>query len=317
MALFKPRNDPWGEHKAVSPFLVQLGNSATVVEAYLAAVLAEQEAAGTPPRLAEALRHAVLGGGKRFRPFLVFHSAALFGAGEEAALPAAAALECIHCYSLVHDDLPAMDNDELRRGRPTVWKAYDDWTAILVGDALQALAFELISGAKGRSNPKAQAELVHVLAIASGSIGMVGGQILDLEAGKLGARPDPTISDIMRLQAMKTGKLITAACEMGAIVGGASLEQRAALKTYGEHLGAAFQISDDLLDAEGSSADVGKATGKDAAAGKATLIGMLGIAEARRYLDRSIASGIDALSIFGDEAEPLAEAARLMGRREN
>ncbi len=317
MALFKPRNDPWGEHKAVSPFLVQLGNSATVVEAYLAAVLAEQEAAGTPPRLAEALRHAVLGGGKRFRPFLVFHSAALFGAGEEAALPAAAALECIHCYSLVHDDLPAMDNDELRRGRPTVWKAYDDWTAILAGDALQALAFELISGAKGRGNPKAQAELVHVLAIASGSIGMVGGQILDLEAGKLGARPDPTISDIMRLQAMKTGKLITAACEMGAIVGGASAEQRAALKTYGEHLGAAFQISDDLLDAEGSSADVGKATGKDAAAGKATLIGMLGIAEARRYLDRSIASGIDALSIFGDEAEPLAEAARLMGRRES
>lgn len=317
MALFKPRNDPWGEHKAVSPFLVQLGNSATVVEAYLAAVLAEQEAAGTPPRLAEALRHAVLGGGKRFRPFLVFHSAALFGAGEEAALPAAAALECIHCYSLVHDDLPAMDNDELRRGRPTVWKAYDDWTAILVGDALQALAFELISGAKGRSNPKAQAELVHVLAIASGSIGMVGGQVLDLEAGKLGARPDPTISDVMRLQAMKTGKLITAGCEMGAIVGGASAEQRAALKTYGEHLGAAFQISDDLLDAEGSSADVGKATGKDAAAGKATLIGMLGIAEARRYLDRSIASGIDALSIFGNKAEPLAEAARLMGRRES
>lgn len=317
MALFKRRNDPWGEHKAVSPFLVQLGNSATVVEAFLAAVLAEQEAAGTPPRLAEALRHAVLGGGKRFRPFLVFHSAALFGADEEAALPAAAALECIHCYSLVHDDLPAMDNDELRRGRPTVWKAYDEWTAILVGDALQALAFELISGSKGCGDPKARAELVYVLAVASGANGMVGGQVLDLEAGKLGARPDPTISDVMRLQAMKTGQLITAACEMGAIVGGASFEERAALKTYGEHLGAAFQISDDLLDAEGSSADVGKATGKDAAAGKATLIGMLGIAEARRYLDRSIASGIDALAIFGDKAEPLAEAARLMGRRDS
>jgi farnesyl diphosphate synthase len=317
MALFKRRNDPWGEHKAVSPFLVQLGNSATVVEAFLASVLAEQEAAGTPPRLAEALRHAVLGGGKRFRPFLVFHSAALFCADTEAALPAAAALECIHCYSLVHDDLPAMDNDELRRGRPTVWKAYDDWTAILVGDALQALAFELISGSKGRGDPKARAELVYILAAASGSNGMVGGQVLDLEAGKLGARPDPTITDIMRLQALKTGKLVTAACEMGAVVGGASFEQRAALKTYGEHLGAAFQISDDLLDAEGSSAEVGKATGKDAAAGKATLIGMLGIAEARRYLDRSIAAGIDALAIFGDKAEPLAEAARLMGRRES
>ena len=317
MALFSDGMNPRGEHKAVSQFLVQLGNSATVVEAYLEAVLADQEAAGTPPRLAEALRHAVLGGGKRFRPFLVFHSAALFGAGEEEALPAAAALECIHCYSLVHDDLPAMDNDELRRGRPTVWKAYDDWTAILVGDALQALAFELISGAKGRDNPKAQAELVHVLAVASGPNGMVGGQVLDLEAGKLGARPDPTITGVMRLQAMKTGKLITAACEMGAIVGGASPGERLALRTYGEHLGAAFQISDDLLDAEGSSADVGKATGKDAAAGKATLIGMLGIAEARRYLDRSIAAGIEALSIFGEKAEPLAEAARLMGRREN
>jgi farnesyl diphosphate synthase len=301
----------------VSPFLVQLGNSATVVEAYLAAVLAKQEEAGTPPRLAEALRHAVLGGGKRFRPFLVFHSAALFGADREAALPAAAALECIHCYSLVHDDLPAMDNDELRRGRPTVWKAYDEWTAILVGDALQAFAFELISASEEHRDPGVRAELVHVLAIASGAIGMVGGQVLDLEAGKLGARSEPTIADVMRLQAMKTGQLITAACEMGAIVGGASEAQRAALKTYGEHLGAAFQISDDLLDAEGSSADTGKATGKDAAAGKATLIGMLGIGEARSYLDRSIAAAIAALGMFGEKAESLAEAARLMGRRDS
>jgi farnesyl diphosphate synthase len=301
----------------VSQFLVQLGNSATVVEAYLAAVLAKQEQAGTPPRLAEALRHAVLGGGKRFRPFLVFHSAALFGADQQAALPAAAALECIHCYSLVHDDLPSMDNDELRRGRPTVWKAYDEWTAILVGDALQAFAFELISASQSHADPSVRAELVHVLAVASGAIGMVGGQQLDLEAGKLENQPQPTVQSIMRLQALKTGALITAACEMGAIVGGAKPEERVALKTYGEHLGAAFQISDDLLDAEGSSADTGKATGKDAAAGKATLIGMLGIGEARSHLDRSIEAAVAALKIFGKKAEPLAEAARLMGRRDS
>jgi len=301
----------------VSSFLVQLGNSATVVEAYLTAALAKQESTGTPPRLAEALRHAVLGGGKRFRPFLVFHSAALFGGGEEAALPAAAAIECIHCYSLVHDDLPSMDNDELRRGRPTVWKAYDEWTAILVGDALQAFAFELIGAPESNGDARVRADLVHVLAVASGSVGMVGGQQLDLEAGKLEAQPKPTIDSIVRLQAMKTGALITAACEMGAIVGGAKPEERAALKTYGSHLGTAFQISDDLLDAEGSSADTGKATGKDAAAGKATLIGMLGIKEARSRLDHSIATAIAALNVFGKKAEPLAEAARLMGRRDS
>jgi farnesyl diphosphate synthase len=306
-----------GEHKAVSQFLVQLGNAATVVEAYLTTVLANQESTGTPPRLAEAIRHAVLGGGKRFRPFLVFHSAALFGASQEAALPAAGAIECIHCYSLVHDDLPSMDNDELRRGRPTVWKAYDEWTAILVGDALQAFAFELVAAPESNSDPRIRADLAHILAIASGAVGMVGGQQLDLEAGKLANQPTPTIESIMRLQAMKTGALITAACEMGAVVGGAKAEERAALKTYGEHLGAAFQISDDLLDAEGSSADTGKATGKDAAAGKATLIGMLGIKEARSRLDHSIAAAIAALNVFGEKAEPLADAARLMGRRDS
>jgi farnesyl diphosphate synthase len=299
----------------VSQFLAQLGNAATVVEGFLTDVLTEQEAAGTPPRLAEALRHAVLAGGKRFRPFLVFHSAELFGITQEAALPAAAALECIHCYSLVHDDLPAMDNDELRRGQPTVWKAYDEWTAILVGDALQALAFELTSEARRHADPAVRAGLVHTLAVASGPIGMVGGQMLDLEAGKLPGQPVAAIADVMRLQSMKTGRLITAACEMGAILGRAGPEETASLKSYGEHLGSAFQISDDLLDAEGSTADVGKATGKDAAAGKATLVGLLGVEAARDHLDRSINSAIAALSSFGAKAEPLAEAARHMGRR--
>jgi farnesyl diphosphate synthase len=301
----------------VSQFLTQLGNAATAVEAFLGDVLAEQQSGGAPLRLAEALRHAVLGGGKRFRPFLVFQSAALFGVTRESALPAAAALECIHCYSLVHDDLPAMDNDELRRGRPTVWKAYDEWTAILVGDALQALAFELISEARRQDDPNIRAGLVHALAVASGSIGMVGGQMLDLEAGKLPAQPVATVADVTRLQSMKTGRLITAGCEMGAILGRAEPNDAAALKTYGENLGVAFQISDDLLDAEGSAANTGKATGKDAAAGKATLVGLLGIREAREHLDRSIAAAIAALSSFGAKAEPLAEAARHMGRRDS
>ncbi|HVZ06100.1 farnesyl diphosphate synthase [Hyphomicrobium sp.] len=301
----------------MSQFLTQLGNGAIAVEAFLSNVLEEQRAAGTPVRLAEALRHAVLAGGKRFRPFLVFQSAALFGVPQDVALPAAAALECIHCYSLVHDDLPAMDNDELRRGRPTVWKAYDEWTAILVGDALQSLAFELASDAHRQGDAAVRAELVHALAVASGPIGMVGGQMLDLEAGNLPDQPTATVADVTRLQSMKTGKLITVACEMGAILGRASAKDAAALKSYGEHLGVAFQISDDLLDAEGTAAEVGKATGKDAAAGKATLVGLLGIEQARAHLNASINSAIAALSSFDAKAEPLAEAARYMGRRDS
>ena len=299
----------------MSQFLVQLGIAATTVEAYLSDILTKQEAAGTPRRLAEALRHAVLAGGKRFRPYLVFNCAALFGVERNAALPAAAAVECIHCYSLVHDDLPSMDNDELRRGQPTVWKAYDEWTAILAGDALQAIAFELISGPQCHEDPEVRAALVETLAMASGAAGMVGGQVLDLEAGKLPSREAPTIADVTRLQSMKTGRLITAACEMGAILGKATKSERAAVRTYGEHLGMAFQISDDLLDVEGTTTSVGKATGKDAAAGKATFVGLLGIDAARVHLDRSISAAITALSAFGTKAEPLADAARLMGQR--
>jgi farnesyl diphosphate synthase len=305
------------EGTELSQFPVLLGQAATAVEGYLTAVLAKQESAGSPPRLADALRHAVLGGGKRFRPFLVIQSAALFGVTTEQALPVAAALECIHCYSLVHDDLPAMDNDELRRGQPTVWKAYDEWTAILVGDALQALAFELACAVPGRDGDDPRAALVQALAIASGSTGMVGGQMLDLEAGRIEQATAPSIADIMRLQSMKTGRLIAAACEMGGILGRADAKQLAALRAYGDHLGNAFQISDDLLDAEGSAEDVGKATGKDASQGKATLIGLLGLKSARDHLDRSIVAAIAALSLFGEKAEPLAEAARLMGRRGN
>lgn len=303
------------------PFAAQLTDAARRVEARLADIIDREEARGTPPRLVCATRHAVLGGGKRFRPFLVLESAGLFGVPADAAIDAAAAIECIHCYSLVHDDLPAMDNDEQRRGQPTVWKAYDEWTAILAGDGLQALAFELLSAPGAHADASVSSALVHVLAIASGSPGMVGGQALDLEAGleagmaSTGAAPD--VAHITRLQAMKTGALIRAACEMGAILGQASTDHRAALLRYGEALGFAFQISDDLLDAEGSAADVGKATGKDAAAGKATLVSLLGLEKARAYLDQTVAAAVAALEPFGDRASMLAEAARFMGRRES
>jgi farnesyl diphosphate synthase len=247
----------------------------------------------------------------------LLESAALFGIAPDAACDAAAALECIHCYSLVHDDLPAMDNDELRRGLPTVWKAYDEWTAILVGDGLQTLAFELLSAPEAATDARSKGELVYVLAQASGNAGMVGGQALDLEASNFSPAATANAEHIERLQAMKTGRLIRAACEMGAILGGATEAERAALVRYGEALGYAFQISDDLLDVEGSAADVGKATGKDAAQGKATLVSLFGVKRAREKLDETIASAVAALLPFGDKAGLLIEAARFMGRRES
>ena len=296
-------------------FPAELGRAAEAVDACLATILDREAPRGTPERLVKAQRHAVLGGGKRFRPFLVLESAKLFGVDAALALDAAAALECIHCYSLVHDDLPAMDNDETRRGQPTVWKAFDEWTAILVGDGLQALGFEILSAPGGHPDSAVRAELVHVLAVAAGSPGMVGGQALDLEAGTKHAGTAPDVAHVARLQAMKTGKLIAVACELGAILGQASAGDRARLKQYGECLGFAFQISDDLLDAEGSATDVGKATGKDAAAGKATLVSLVGAERAREHMDKAVAAAIVALTPFGGKAATLAEAARYMGRR--
>lgn len=295
----------------------QLAAAAQLTERRLEALLDAAASEGTPPRLAQAMRHAVLGGGKRFRPFLVIESAALFGLAPQQAADAAAAIECIHCYSLVHDDLPAMDNDLLRRGQPTVWAAYDEWTGILAGDALQTLAFEILGAEACHPDGALRAALVTCLAKASGPAGMVGGQALDLEAERLEAHEKASIAHIRNLQAMKTGALIRAACEMGAILGRASAADRAALAAYGDALGFAFQISDDLLDAEGGAETVGKATGKDAAAGKATLISLLGIAQARAALDKTVAEAISHLAPFGAKAEPLADAARFMGRRKS
>lgn len=299
----------------MQPFATRLKQAGGLVEARLEQILAREHARGTPVRLVNATRHAVIGAGKRFRPFLVLESAAIFGVSADAALDAATAIECIHCYSLVHDDLPAMDNDELRRGKPTVWKAYDEWSAILVGDGLQSLAFELLSAPSAHCDPRVRADLVHALVVAAGFPGMVGGQALDLEAESLAGGASPNLAHITRLQAMKTGALIGAACEMGAILGNATDQDRAALKTYAEAVGFAFQISDDILDAEGSSADVGKATGKDAAAGKATLVSLYGIDKARRHMDETVKAAIEALRPFGERADILMDAARFMGRR--
>jgi farnesyl diphosphate synthase len=229
----------------------------------------------------------------------------------------AAALELVHCYSLAHDDLPAMDHDELRRGQPTVWKAYDEWTAILAGDGLLTLAFDLLARPETHPDADVRVALVGALARASGAAGMVGGQALDLMADKLGDPAQPTIEHIRQLQAMKTGALLVFACEAGAILGRAPEPERRALADFGAALGFAFQIADDLLDAEGDAATVGKAVAKDAAANKATLVSLMGIAEAKAMLAKTEAAANDALAVFGAKADVLREAARFVVNRKS
>ncbi len=298
-------------------FAEKLAETAAVVEQRLISTLNAEDAAGAPDRLIAAMRHGLLTGGKRFRPFLVVETTGLLGGTAEAAIEVGAALECIHAYSLVHDDLPVMDNDELRRGAPTVWKAFDEWTAILVGDALQALAFKLIASPECHNDPATRADLTVALAKASGAAGMVGGQALDLAAERGAPEAIPTRPDIERLQAMKTGRLITFACEAGAIIANAAPQHRQAMKTYGDHLGLAFQIADDLLDAEGDAEVVGKAVAKDEGRGKATLTGILGVAQARLELTRVEQTAIAALDGFGPQADILRDAARFVSHRKS
>jgi farnesyl diphosphate synthase len=266
-----------------------------------------------PDRLNNAMRYAVLGGGKRLRPFLVLESARLCGLADEAALNAGAALECVHCYSLAHDDLPAMDDDDLRRGRPTVHKAFDEATAILAGDALLTLAFEILAAPSTHPDPAVRSALTLGLARSAGRAGMAGGQMLDLQApsGGLGE------AEIMRLQSMKTGALIAFACEAGAILAGAGKTHRQALLDYGEALGVAFQLADDLLDVEGDAALVGKAVAKDKDAGKATLVSLIGAGPARQRLTQLEARACDALTPFGDAAETLRAAAHFVANRKH
>ena len=253
-----------------------LGDAASQVENFIDKLLAVEDAA--EQRLHEAMRYAALDGGKRLRPFLLMQSASLLGVSKRSALRTGAALELIHCYSLVHDDLPAMDDDDLRRGKPTVHKQFDEATAILAGDALLTLAFEVLSHDETHANAGVRCRLVSALAKAAGSHGMVGGQMIDLQA----ENKSLNIGQITRLQRLKTGELIAYACEGGAILGQASNTAHEALRGYAHDVGLAFQIADDLLDVEGRVEKVGKAVNKDEDAGKATFVSILGVERVRR-----------------------------------
>ena len=280
-----------------------LAESADFVERSLDAMLPPVN--GPEGRVLEAMRYAALGGGKRLRGFFVIQSGRLFGVDRSALGRVAAAIECVHAYSLVHDDLPAMDNDDLRRGKPTVHKAFDEATAILAGDALLTLAFGLIAAPETHGDPFVRCELVSRLAHASGHAGMVGGQMMDI----MFEHGTPALPEITRLQRMKTAALITFSCEAGPILGRASAGARAALTAYGQELGLAFQIADDLLDAEGETAQLGKAAGKDAARGKPTVVSVLGIERAKAHAQALAGQAADHLDLFDERADLLRAAA--------
>lgn len=262
-------------------------------------------------RLVEAMRYSTLGGGKRVRPFLVMASSQLFNVARSCALRVASAIEMVHCYSLIHDDLPAMDNDDLRRGRPTCHVEYDEATAILAGDALLTRAFEVLGQPATHSDPQVRCDLVTELALAIGVDGMVGGQVLDLMA----EHEALTIPEITRLQRLKTGKLIGFSCEAGAILGKAPEPARAALRAYAHDLGLSFQIVDDLLDVEGDAAEVGKKTHKDGTAGKATFVSLLGIERARSQANMLAEQAVQHLELFKEKADPLRSLARFVVNR--
>ena len=283
-----------------------LGETAAAVDQTLGRLLPEP--CGIEGRVAEAMRYASLAGGKRLRPFLLVSSARLFGVEGVGALRAAAAVEMIHAYSLVHDDLPAMDDDDVRRGRPTCHVRFDEATAILAGDALLTFAFDVLTGVETHADAGVRCALVRGLAVAAGAAGMVGGQMIDL----LAADHDLDLDGITHLQNLKTGALIAYSCEAGAILGDAGRERRAALAAYGRDLGLAFQIADDLLDVEGSEAELGKAVGKDAARGKATFVGLLGVDGARAYSRELVEGAIARLAPFAGAADLLEDAARFV-----
>jgi farnesyl diphosphate synthase len=296
-------------------FATRLKTAQDATEAVLEKLLSDEALSGEiarPPRLLAAMRHAALGGGKRLRPFILIESARLFGRATNDALGAAAALECVHCYSLVHDDLPAMDDDDLRRGRPTVHKAFDEATAILAGDALLTLAFAVLADPATDPDPAVRAELVAGLAAAAGLGGMAGGQMLDLAGGG----PARGEADIRLMQAMKTGALFRFAAEAGAILARATANERQGLARFGAALGLAFQLADDLIDATASSASAGKATAKDAGRGKATLVAVHGVDGAMKLLDAAVNEALTILRPFGSRADMLREAARFVAARE-
>ncbi|TBW36309.1 polyprenyl synthetase family protein [Siculibacillus lacustris] len=303
-------------------FASRLDRAAAAIEAMLARLIDATPRPGEtlrPSRLVAAMGHATLGGGKRLRPFLLVETANLFGLSDEGVLRAACAVEMVHCYSLAHDDLPAMDDDDLRRGRPTVHRAFDEATAILAGDALLTLAFDTLADPATHPDAAVRADLVLRLARASGLGGMVGGQILDLGAeGRWSDDHRPLALDdaaIRRLQAMKTGALLRWPLEAGAVLAGASRDDVARLGRFGDIVGLAFQIADDLLDVEATPETLGKATGKDAGRGKGTLVGLHGVAAMKAELARLTAAAEAELAPWGPRAAVLLAAARFVAER--
>lgn len=259
-----------------------------------------------------AMRHAAIGGGKRLRPLLVVATASLFHVDRDVALRVGTAVEAIHVYSLIHDDLPCMDDDDMRRGKPTVHRAYNEATAVLAGDSLHALAFEILSHSGTHTDPFIRSELIATLALASGPDGMAGGQMMDLEAEK-------TIFDlptVTRLQALKTGALIAASVEMGAILGHVSPEGRTHLRGYARDIGLAFQIADDILDVEGDPELAGKKLHKDAKAGKGTFVSLMGLDRAKQQAAVLVDQAVGQLSIYGQEADLLRAIANYITERD-
>jgi farnesyl diphosphate synthase len=302
-------------------FVSQLTGVAADIENLINRLLVQPAIEGElarPQRLLDAMRYASLNGGKRFRPFLVVATAALFDVPRKRALMVGAALECVHCYSLIHDDLPAMDDDDLRRGLPTAHRAFDEATAILAGDGLLTFAFDILARPDAHPDPTVRIDLLLALARASGLGGMVGGQMLDLTAEGRFADGRPQAFDeaaVTTLQAMKTGALLRFACVAGGILGQANDAEREALERYGSAVGQAFQIADDLLDITGDSATLGKAIGKDAGAGKATLVGVLGPEQAKARLNTLVAEAAASLAPFGAAAAVLMEGAKFVAER--
>lgn len=292
------------------PLAAALNDIARDVDAGFDALLGVPQDARAP--LYEAMRHAVIGGGKRLRPLLLVATAQMFRVDRAHALRAGLALEAVHAYSLVHDDLPCMDDDAMRHGKPSVHKAFGEATAVLVGDALQALAFEILSDPATFGDPFVRAELVQTLALAAGAGGMVGGQAMDMAAET--AVFD--LSAITRLQQLKTGALLGAAVEMGAILAHVPPEGRTHLRGYARDIGLAFQIVDDLLDHEGDEGKAGKALRKDAAAGKATFVSLLGAERAREQAGMLVDQAVAHLAAHGQEADLLREIARYIIERD-
>ncbi len=266
-------------------------------------------------QLYEAMKYSLMAGGKRLRPFLVLTSAELFDIPKSQVLPVAAAIEMIHTYSLIHDDLPAMDNDDFRRGKPTCHKIFGEAIAILAGDALLTLAFQIISSPDMNIRDKVRAELIHEMALAAGGAGMVGGQTMDIVAEN--NHTPFNLDNIVEMQKRKTGALIKFSCLAGPILASDRGTKRRALENYAEKIGLAFQIADDLLDYEGDEKTLGKATRKDAAAGKATFVSLLGAEEARQNAEMMVSHAVSSLDIFGGKSNLLRDVAQYIIEREN